>query len=227
MADGMQAPSVEGRFEIEMSPEIGDLAKDLPKAQAALGPVFKNATNPHFKSKYAGLDAVVEAVLPPLNANGFAVIQHPTGNGALVKVTTMLVHTSGQWMRSTLPLRPVKNDPQGVGSAITYGRRYGLMALAGVAPEDDDGNAASQQQKGKKIPNASVGPLDAGGKNNKELRAEFDRMDRPLEMCSTEQDLTDWHEMFGDAIGELPEDMQESLRGKYRRKLNAAKAVAA
>lgn len=128
----------------ETSAEISAWAEAFPAAQAAMGEVVKNRKNPAFKSQYADLAAVIEAVLPPLNAGGFSVLQPVSVDAeGQVVVSTLVMHKSGQWLKSTLRLRPVKSDPQGVGSATTYARRYGLMALAGVAPEDDDGNAAS------------------------------------------------------------------------------------
>lgn len=133
----------------EMSQDISAIAKVLPKAQAAMGDVFKNANNPAFKSKYADLAAVVEAVVPALNANGISLLQPPgfdAGTG-VVSVSTMLLHESGQWVRCTLGVPLAKRDAHGVGSAVTYGRRFGLQAMSGVAPTDDDGNAASAPGK--------------------------------------------------------------------------------
>lgn len=113
------------------------------KAQKDMGAALKTATNPAFKSKYADLGAVIEAVLPALHASGFALLQPPHSDGALVEVETILVHESGGYIRSVLGVRPTKQDPQGIGSAITYARRYALQSIAGIAPEDDDGKAAS------------------------------------------------------------------------------------
>lgn len=123
--------------------ERAPLAKALVAAQKATESVKKAATNPAFKSKYADLAHVVEAVVPALNEAGVAVIQSPSSDGSLVAVTTVLLHESGASVTGVLHLRPTKNDPQGVGSAITYARRYALLAMSGAAPEDDDGNAAS------------------------------------------------------------------------------------
>jgi len=113
-------------------------------AQKATEAVKKASTNPAFKSRYADLAVVVEAVIPALNESGIAVIQSPSFDGDLVSVTTVLLHESGSSVTGTLSMRPTKMDPQGVGSAITYARRYALLAMAGAAPEDDDGQAASQ-----------------------------------------------------------------------------------
>lgn len=150
--------------DVEFSPEIGEFAKALPKAQAAMGEVFKTATNPAFRSKYAQLADVVAAVMPALNANGFSLMQHPGFRDGKVRVTTILLHESGQWARSTLEMQPTKADPQGVGSATTYARRYSLQAVTGVAPEDDDGNAASGPKRngnGEPISAEQLRELDA------------------------------------------------------------------
>lgn len=118
------------------------IAAALAAAQMDMGRALKSATNPHFKSKYADLGAVVEACLPALNKHGIAVIQPMTdGEGGRAVVTTF-IHESGETLSCPIPLIVAKNDMQGLGSAMTYARRYGLMALAGIAPEDDDGNAA-------------------------------------------------------------------------------------
>lgn len=119
------------------------LAKAFVAAQKATESIKKAATNPAFKSKYADLAHVVEGVVPALNQAGVGVLQCPGFDGDMVSVTTTFLHESGASVTSTLSLRPSKTDPQGVGSAITYARRYALLAMAGGAPEDDDGNAAS------------------------------------------------------------------------------------
>jgi hypothetical protein len=127
---------------LEFSESLTAIAKALPRAQAALDAVVKKNTNPAFRSRYADLATVLDAVLPALNGNGITVLQPASFRDGQVAVVTMLLHESGEWMRSTLYLNPTKPDAQGVGSAITYGRRYGIMSMIGVAPEDDDANAA-------------------------------------------------------------------------------------
>lgn len=121
------------------------IAAALVKAQRAFGPALKSSSNPHFKSKYADLAACVEAVIDGLNSNGIALIQkqHPHDGG--VAVETIFVHESGESLSAGVLTVPAsKQDPQGYGSALTYARRYSLMAACGIAPEDDDGNAASK-----------------------------------------------------------------------------------
>jgi hypothetical protein len=121
------------------------IATALVKAQRAFAPALKTSTNPHFRSRYADLAACVEAVIDSLNANGIALIQrtHDSDNG--VAVETLLVHESGESLSGgILHVPAAKHDPQGYGSALTYARRYSLMAACGIAPEDDDANAAQK-----------------------------------------------------------------------------------
>lgn len=123
--------------------ERAPFAKAFVAAQRATEAIKKASTNPAFKSRYADLAAVVEAVVPALNAAGIGVIQASDFDGDMVNVTTMLLHESGASVTSNMRLRPSKSDAQGIGSATTYGRRYNLLAMTGAAPEDDDGAAAS------------------------------------------------------------------------------------
>lgn len=132
---------------MQHSDQIDSLAKALHKAQGELEFAKKDAVNPHFNSRYADLWRIWQAAKPVLVNNGLSVIQGFTpSDGETVTIVTTLLHVSGQWMRSSLTLKPTKPDPQGIGSAITYGRRYGLSSILGiVADEDDDGNQASTQ----------------------------------------------------------------------------------
>lgn len=124
------------------------IATALVKAQKEFGPALKTNTNPHFKSKYADLAACVEAVVDALNNNGIALIQQTHEDASGVTVETMFLHESGESLTSgKLHVPASKQDPQGYGSALTYARRYSLMAFCGIAPEDDDGNAASKKQE--------------------------------------------------------------------------------
>ncbi len=126
------------------SATIGALAAALAKAQGQMKGATRDSVNPHFKSKYADLASVWDACRAPLSANGLAVTQTVSSGAGGVTVTTTLLHSSGEWMRDRCTFPVSQNTAQGYGSAITYGRRYALAALVGVAPdEDDDGNAAS------------------------------------------------------------------------------------
>jgi hypothetical protein len=115
------------------------------RAQQGFAPALKTSTNPHFKSKYADLAACVEAVIDALNTNGIGLIQKTHQDDSGVTVETVFVHESGESMSGgVLHVPASKQDPQGYGSALSYARRYSLMAACGIAPEDDDGNAASK-----------------------------------------------------------------------------------
>lgn len=131
-----------GKWE-ERSASITKIAAALSKAQAEIEGAVKGSVNPHFRSKYADLGAVVDAIREPFAKYGLAYIQEPGSTNGKLSLTTTLLHESGEYIRSTLEMPVTKHDPQGYGSAITYGRRYALLAMAGIAPEDDDGNAAS------------------------------------------------------------------------------------
>jgi hypothetical protein len=121
------------------------IASAFVKAQADFGPALKTNTNPHFKSKYAGLDACVEAVIDALHKHGIGLMQRTLHCESGVTAETVFIHIGGETMSSgPLHVPASKNDPQGYGSALTYARRYSLMAACGIAPEDDDGNAASR-----------------------------------------------------------------------------------
>ena len=124
------------------------IATAFVKAQKAFGPALKSSTNPHFRSRYADLSACVEAVIDALNQNGIALMQQTIECTDGVIVETVLIHESGESLSSGKLHVPVsKNDAQGYGSALTYARRYSLMAACGIAPEDDDGNAATRPAK--------------------------------------------------------------------------------
>jgi len=127
------------------SDSIVNLAKALSIAQSQFTSVPRNCENPYFKSKYADLGAIMDMAREPLSKNGLSVSQYPsTTESGWARVETVLMHESGEWTSSTIDLKPAKSDPQGIGSAITYGRRYGVSAILGLATEDDDdGNKAS------------------------------------------------------------------------------------
>jgi hypothetical protein len=121
------------------------IAAAFVKAQADFGPALKTNTNPHFKSRYAGLDACIEAVIDALHKHGIALVQRTLPCESGVTVETVLIHSSGETLSGgPLHVPASKNDPQGYGSALTYARRYSVMATCGIAAEDDDGNAASK-----------------------------------------------------------------------------------
>lgn len=139
MPDTMMQPEQTER------PSLKNLAAALCKAQADMEGAKKDAKNPHFNSKYADLASVWDAIRVPLTKNGLSIVQLPRSMQGGVEVETILLHTSGESLSSVLAVPASKSDAQGFGSALTYARRYSLMAMVGVAPEDDDGNAAAHK----------------------------------------------------------------------------------
>ena len=135
------------------------IATALVNSQRAFGKALKQSTNPHFRSKYADLSSCIDAVIGALNDNGIALIQHTheCDNGVIVE--TIFLHESGESLTTgKLHVPAVKQDAQGYGSALTYARRYSLMAACGIAPEDDDGNAASKSSP-KSLKSNQVAPV--------------------------------------------------------------------
>lgn len=143
------------RFDYEVTRQLQEqdmkqIAAAFIKAKKAFAPAIKNASNPHFRSKYADLAACIEAVDEPFLNAGIAMYQETFEDATGVTVETVLLHESGESMRcGKLHVPASKQDPQGYGSALTYARRYSLMAACGIAPEDDDGNAATKQTQAK------------------------------------------------------------------------------
>jgi hypothetical protein len=132
---------------IDMAHATPELFAAMAKAQGVIENASKNAANPHFRSKYADLAEVLNTIREPLAANGLSLSQHPSFDGALVSVTTIIAHASGGWISSVAYCVPAKSDAQAIGSATTYLRRYAAAAVAGIAQEDDDGNAAAHDRK--------------------------------------------------------------------------------
>lgn len=128
------------------SESIKNIAVALCKFNGEVSKIDKNAENPHFKNKYASLDNIIDEIRPILTKHGLSIIQMPGGDGEKFTMTTMLLHESGEWIESDpIVMRPVKNDPQGIGSCATYARRYSLAAFLSLnTGDDDDGNEASQ-----------------------------------------------------------------------------------
>jgi hypothetical protein len=124
---------------MEMSESITKVSAALVQAQTEMRNPYNSADNPFFKSHYAPLDAILSLVRPILAKNGLLIMQSTGGDGSYASVTTTVLHSSGEYIRSDpLILRPSKLDPQGIGSALTYARRYSLSAILGIAGDDDD-----------------------------------------------------------------------------------------
>jgi hypothetical protein len=135
---------------MESSQTIAKISQALVKAQAEMGNAKKESTNPFFKSKYADLNAIREAVLPVLTKHGIAVIQPTVTQNGSNYVKTILLHESGEYIAGITEIVCSKvNDAQAHGSGLTYARRYGLQSIVNVGADDDDGNQASNPVESK------------------------------------------------------------------------------
>lgn len=134
------------------STELDKIAPALLAAQTEIGNATKNAKNPHFRNNYADLGAVIEAVKPVFNRHQIAVVQSLSDSTYGLTLSTRLIHSSGQWIEDTAYAPLPKADPQGVGSATTYLRRYSLAAFGCITQEDDDGEGARPKPQETKAP---------------------------------------------------------------------------
>lgn len=191
------------------SEQINDLAASLVKAQGEIEGAAKNSTNPHFRSKYADLGAVWDACREPLTKNGLAVIQQPRAFEGEMRLVTRIIHSSGQWLEDDgCPLILGKNDMQGLGSAWTYARRYGLMAAVGIAPEDDDGNAAVGDGNGQKVKGGGRKAAPQNGDAEEKAKAFLTERLTDLAKCTSVNDIDDLgaeHEGWFKALKKYPE----------------------
>lgn len=209
-------------------PSLKNLAAALCKAQAEMEGAKKDVTNPHFNRKYADLASVWSAIREPLTKNGLSVVQLLRSIQGGVEVETILLHTSGEQIGDVFSVPASKADAQGFGSAATYARRYSLMAMVGVAPEDDDGNAASQNgSAGGGSDFRPAGPRRfqaAGPIGTQENKAEAERdgltanaKPKPLPAASGSR---------GAAKPLTPEDKAAKIKEATDKRIDALKAVA-
>ena len=175
----------------------------LAKAQAEVENATKGSVNPHFKSRYADLAEVLNTVRPVFSHYGLSILQSTSFDGTLVHVTTTVAHAEGGWASSCASCSPARIDAQGIGAATTYLRRYSLAAMAGVAQEDDDGNAASHQQR----------PAQESKREDGLLPATLEVAQRQLDRASTLEEL-------GNTWATLPAPVRKAL-GSHKDKCKA------
>ena len=199
----------------------------LAAAQSEMGGVKKGSTNPAFKSKYADLADVVAAVSPALNAQGIAFFHVATSVDGERVMRTVLAHgPSDTMIQCDVPLIVGKQDMQGYKSATTYAKRIGLESLTGVAPEDDDGNAAAKAAPARQAPiKVDVGPLDANGMSNREIKEAHARLSRQISACNSLEALKEWSGDNRDELDGLPEQIADDLRGMWATRRDELKAV--
>ena len=133
------------------SESIKEIATALSQAQGEFPQILKDKENPYYKSKYADISSIHKAVNPVLAKHGLAIAQITNPNAEVVEVETVLLHNSGEWISSTIQIKPVKTDPQAYGSALTYARRYALSAILNISSEDDDDGNAASKENGKDV----------------------------------------------------------------------------
>lgn len=208
---------------MQHSDSIAALAASLAKAQGAIKGAVKDSDNPHFKSKYADLASVWEACREALSSNGIAVVQSPgTITDGRMFMTTLLCHQSGEWISDVATIPLGKADAHGYGSATTYARRFALAAFVGVAPEDDDGNAATAAApKGKDFTPAPDGPdfHGAEGKGRSAYAAKkdggserFNALKAEIESLGTMSEVGLFIHDRKDEIADFPEAWRKLLR---------------
>ena len=199
----------------------------LAAAQAEMGGVKKGSVNPAFKSKYADLSDVVQAVAGALNSAGIAFYHVPaTADGERVMRTVLAHGASDTRIECDVPLIVTKNDMQGYKSASTYAKRIGLESLTGVAPEDDDGNAAAKAAPSRQAPvKVDVGPVDANGMSNREIKEAHTRLSRQINACNSLEALKEWSGDNRDELDGLPEQIADDLRGMWAARRDELKAV--
>jgi hypothetical protein len=196
------------------------LCAALVAAQWGLKPIAKDGKNPAFRSKYATLDGIMETVRPALAAHGLAVVQgvvHPeTGEGGRlvgIMVETRLIHTSGEWLASVVPVPVAKGDAHGLGSALSYGRRYGISALLALSTdEDDDGNAAA------KAPPAKPQAKPAAPAPGQRLHDRVPTTPAPETMSLAKANTV---ELKGQLLADMDDDRLDKLRAWAQDKGNA------
>ena len=188
---------------MEKSEQINELAISLSLAQGSMHAATKDSTNPYFKNKYASLASVIDSIRKPLADNGLSLTQHASVDGNIVTVETVILHKSGQWMSSNIKMNSKDVSAQGIGSTITYARRYSLSSILGIAAEeDDDGNASSKPEEKSQPAKTQVNP-------NYEKAAERFKSNSDEDLITSEQ---------GSALmtflakgGHLREDLQQYI----------------
>lgn len=195
---------------MKTSETIGKISEALAKAQGEMKPASFDSTNPHFRSKYASLTAIMEACRSSLSTNNIAIVQGTSVEENRVIVTTMLVHSSGEFISDQLSLNTVKDTPQGVGSAITYARRYSLSSMVGiVSDEDDDAEGATDNNVKPSRP-----VLVKNIQMNKKSKTETKTINKPVAANNPVQErVSKIRQIFtlSAKLGHSPDDMKSVI----------------
>lgn len=185
------------------SEQIDQLATALAKAQGMMKSAAKSKENPFFKSHYADLPAVWDSCRDALSKNGLAVIQTLQFEGDNIWLETTLAHSGGQWMRSRYPVKPVKPDPQSLGSAQTYARRYALMAMVGVVAEDEDDDAEAAVGRAGNGKAAEPPKRPVAAKADDAAKTWATNAEAAIHACRSADELTAWEHQNQAAMQKL------------------------
>jgi hypothetical protein len=211
------------------SGSVANIAVALAKAQATMRGAAKDRTNPHFKAKYADLASVWDACRESLTANDLAVVQPVAADGNTVIVTTVLIHKSGEFISSELRVAAQQNTPQAIGSAITYARRYGLSSMVGVAPEDDDGEAAtsrnfnSYRQSVQSMVGSEAKPEPTAVSVPDAVDQEIVAIREAIQGARTDEELASVPARIKTALDKVPEASREAVRNSLKAEYSAKK----
>jgi len=204
---------------VPSSQSIALISAALASAQGEMENASKDRQNTHFNSRYADLASVIQAVRAPLSKHGIAFTQPTTNEGGRVIVRTVLSHKSGEWLGCELSARPQQDTPQGIGSTMTYLRRYSLMAMTGIAPDDDDGEAGMEREaKAPPPPPAKAAKKEAPPK----VAAEHHESWTPnasAAFCATVDDIGFRYEQVADWCQSLGRPRPSSMDSEARKKL--------
>lgn len=198
---------------MEKSESILNLVKALVEVQKTNLFALTDKDNPYFNSKYADLSSVWAVIRKPLTDNNLCVIQTPEVSDNGVIIETILIHTSGEYISNKLLIKLEKNTPQGVGSAITYGRRYALVSIIGISPEDDDGeNAMDREKRQDKKPNKNADAVAHKKRQDKEIA---DNLIKALQEITSIPHLKNWREKHRDEVNSLPTNFKKEITSAW------------
>jgi hypothetical protein len=205
------------------SEAIDQLATALASAQSEMKNAKLNKVNPHFKSKYADLAEIRDTVTPALSKHGIAVVNGTDATEGGLHVVTRLIHKSGQWIESRFPI--AYDKPQTMGSAITYGKRYNLAAVANIAAdEDDDANAANDKPAPPPVMLAASGTPGASKAGSRDT---FSKLVKEIRQAASVTTLKAWYQSNVTTIDALPPDFLDELRVEYNDRQSELKASVA
>lgn len=216
-------------YSLKHSEQINEISASLAKAQGEMKPAVFNRVNPHFKSRYADFTSCMDACRLPLSKNGLAVTQLPSfsGDGRFI-LTTLLLHSSGQWMACEFPMNTKTDNIQAIGSAMSYAKRYSLCGMLGIVADediDDDGNhaiapaqqaapAPQAQPPAPKPPAAKIGPQQAGTLKALEVKLSAEYKKKIYDWLEKQYGIT--------AIENITVDIYQKVYGAFE---NAAKLM--